>query len=392
MAPKATQASLWPPGFDIDSPAYPDLFGASEEVTTAPSTFTGDAPSSETTQTGTAPELTRPWRPTTIQAANQPAIAWPQWPPSALDDLEGQATKFRANLEAIDVLRGIEKDARAPTEDERAALLRFTGWGGIPASFNLDSDDAPWKQRAQQLLDVLQPSEYESAKASVNNSHYTEPFVIRWIWTALRRLGFDGGRILDPSSGIGHFIGCMPPDIATRSRITAIELDDVAGRILEAVYGPLGVDVRIQGLESAALADSSFDLVVSNVPFGDYQVSDGRNRPYSRFSIHNWFVGKALDLVRPGGLVCLITSAWFLDQRDESARAQAASISDLVSAVRLPQGSFSRLASTECSGRPRWYCAGARRSNGTQHWTWMDLDFVPDELRHPALPREATCS
>jgi hypothetical protein len=183
----------------------------------------------------------------------------------------------------------------------------------------------PWKQRAQQLSELLQPSEYESARASVNNSHYTEPFIVRWIWAALRRLGFDGGRILDPSSGIGHFMGCMPADIATRSRITAVELDDVAGRILEAVYGPLGVDVRIQGLEAAALADSSFDLVVSNVPFGDYQVSDGRNRPYSRFSIHNWFVGKALDLVRPGGLVCLITSAWFLDQRDESARAQAAS-------------------------------------------------------------------
>ncbi len=103
------------------------------------------------------------------------------------------------------------------------------------------------------------------------------------------------------SSGVGHFIGCMPQDIATRS-LTAVEPDDVAERILKALYGPLGVDVRIQGLEAATLADSSFDLVVSNVSFGDYQVSDGRNRPYSRFSIHNWFVGKALELVRPGGL------------------------------------------------------------------------------------------
>jgi len=228
-----------------------------------------------------------------------------------------------------------------------AALLRFTGWGGIPASFNLDGRDAAWKQRAQQLLDALQTAEYESAQASVNNSHYTEPFVIRWIWAALRRLGFEGGRILDPSSGVGHFIGCMPPEIAARSHITAVELDDIAGRILKALYGPLGVDVRIQGLETATLGDASFDLVVSNVPFGDYQVSDGRNRPYSRFSIHNWFVGKALDLVRPGGLVCLITSAFFLDQRDGAARAHAASQADLVSALRLPQGSFSRLASTD---------------------------------------------
>ena len=130
----------------------------------------------------------------------------------------GQATKFGANLEAITVLRVVEKDARVPTTDERAALLRFTGWGGIPASFNLDGCDAPWKLWAGQLLDVLQPAECESAKASVNNSHYTELFVIRWIWAALRRLGFDGGRILDPSSGVGHFMGCMLHDLATRSR------------------------------------------------------------------------------------------------------------------------------------------------------------------------------
>ena len=381
MARKATQASLWLPGFDIDSPVYPELFGASEEVTTAPSTFTGDAPSSATTHTATAPKPSRPWRPTTIQATSPAVIAWPQWPPAALDDLEGQATKFCANLEAIAALRAVEKDARAPTPAERAALLRFTGWGGIPASFNLDNDDGPWKQRAQRLLDLLQPAEYESAKASVNNSHYTEPFVIRWIWTALGRLGFEGGRVLDPSSGVGHFIGCMPQDIATRSRITAVELDDMAGRILKALYAPLGVDVRIQGLEATALADSSFDLVVSNVPFGDYQVSDGRNRPYSRFSIHNWFVGKALDLVRPGGLVCLITSAYFLDQRDASARAHLASQADLVSAIRLPQGTFSRLASTDVQAD---IVVLRRRSPGeTINADWIDLGYVPEDLRHP---------
>jgi hypothetical protein len=143
----------------------------------------------------------------------------------------------------------------------------------------------------------------------------------------------------------------------------------------------VGVDVRIQGLEAATLADGSFDLVVSNVPFGNYQVSDGRNRPYSRFSIHNWFVGKALDLVRPGGLVCLITSAWFLDQRDESARAQAASQADLVSAVRLPQGAFMRLASTDVQSD----IVMLRRSQPgeTSGVEWVDLDFVPDELRDP---------
>jgi len=231
------------------------------------------------------------------------------------------------------------------------------------------------------LSELLQPGEYESARASVNNSHYTEPFIVRWIWAALRRLGFEGGRILDPSSGIGHFLGCMPADVALRSRITAVELDDMAGRILRALYGPAGVDVRIQGLEAATLADASFDLVVSNVPFGNYQVSDGRNRPYSRFSIHNWFVGKALDLVRPGGLVCLITSAWFLDQRDEATRAYAASQAELVSAVRLPQGAFMRLASTDVQSDI--VVLRRRRPGEDASMEWIDLDFVPDELRHP---------
>ncbi|MBK8768150.1 MAG: hypothetical protein IPM01_27545 [Burkholderiaceae bacterium] len=197
----------------------------------------------------------------------------------------------------------------------------------------------------------------------------------------MRRLGFKGGRILDPSSGIGHFLGCMPADIAMRSSITAVELDELAGRVLRALYAPAGVDVRIQGLEAATLADGSFDLVVSNVPFGNYQVSDGRNRPYSRFSIHNWFVGKALDLVRPGGLVCLITSAWFLDQRDESARAHAASQADLVSAIRLPQGAFMRLASTDVQSDI--VVLRRRRPGEDASMEWIDLDFVPDELRHP---------
>ena len=349
MASKATHASLWLPGFEIDAPAYPDLFSSNDEAAAPAADLSAD--SGESATADTAGDLPRPWRPATAQAtqhtADNPAITWPQWTDSALDGLEGQATKFNANIEAIAVLRAIEREGRSPTPDERVALLRFTGWGGIPASFNLDGTDAAWKQRARQLSELLQPGEYESARASVNNSHYTEPFIVRWIWAALRRLGFEGGRILDPSSGIGHFLGCMPADIATRSRITAVELDDLAGRILRALYGPWAWTSASRASEAATLADGSFDLVVSNVPFGNYQVSDGRNRPYSRFSIHNWFVGKALDLVRPGGLVCLITSAWFLDQRDESARAHAASQADLVSAIRLPQGAFMRLASTD---------------------------------------------
>jgi N12 class adenine-specific DNA methylase len=383
MARKAEDLSLWLPGFgNDDDQAYPELFTDSKGAVPAVPLPSVEEANTEAPGAIEA-QSPRGWRPTGVRAANESVVFWPEWPESAFAGLEGQATKFDANLEAIATLRALEQSARAPTLPERTALVRFTGWGGIPASFNLDGRDAAWQARAEQLRDFLSPAEYEAAKGSVNNSHYTEPLVIRWIWTALQRLGFEGGRVLEPSSGVGHFIGCMPREVATRSRITAIELDAIPGRIVKALYGPAGVDVRIQGLESAALADESFDLVVSNVPFGDYQVSDGRNRPYSRFSIHNWFVGKALDLVRPGGLVCFITSAYFMDARSEAARAHVASQADLVAAFRLPRGTFERLASTDVQSdtvilRKRASTSGPSRAD------WVDLAFVPDELRHPA--------
>ena len=269
MARKATEPSLFLPGFGIDDDqAYPDLFTDSHSVTTTPLHNIGEPVGPVPTSRADLIATPRPWRPTTTREANQALVAWPQWQSSALEHLDGQAAKFSANLHAIAALRALEAADRAPSSGEREALLRFTGWGGIPASFNLDGYDPAWTERARTLRDLLTPSEYEAAKASVNNSHYTEPFIIQSIWAALRRLGFHGGRIAEPSSGVGHFIGCMPPDIATRSRITAVELDDVPGRILKALYGPLGVDVRIQGLENASLADGSFDLAISNVPFG----------------------------------------------------------------------------------------------------------------------------
>ena len=228
---------------------------------------------------------------------------------------------------------------------------------------------------------MLTPDRYEAALASVNTSHYTEPFVVRWIWQALRRLGFSGGRVLDPASGIGHFLGCMPEDIAQRSTITAIEPDHVPSSILKMLYEPLGVDVRSQGFETAQLADSSWDLIVSNVPFGNFPVSDSRNRPYSHFSIHNWFVGKALDLVRPGGLVCFITSTSFMDAQDSAVRAYVASQASLVSAIRLPAGAFSRLGSTDTQADV--VILRKSISGESTDSAWLDLEYVPDSLRHP---------
>jgi N12 class adenine-specific DNA methylase/predicted RNA methylase len=363
------------PGFDLEAQAYPDLFN--DAPTSAPHLPVGaPAPSS------LAVETTRAWRP--VEAALSPRTAgfeWPTWDDTILDGIDGQATKFEANLSAIAALRRLASDGDARSAAERGALLRYTGWGGIPASFNLEGRDAAWQTRARRLVDALSADEHESAKASVNNSHYTDPIVIHWIWTMLQRMGFRGGTIVEPSAGIGHFVGCMPAHIAAASRITAVEVDVLSGRILNALYAAYGVDVRIAPFEATAIADDSADLVISNVPFGAYRVSDHRNRPYSRASIHNWFVGRALDIVRPGGMVCFVTSSYFLDENDPSTRAHAASVADLLAAFRLPSGTFERLAST--SVQADLVVLRKRQAPGHGDASWLDLGFVPEPLRHP---------
>jgi hypothetical protein len=171
----------------------------------------------------------------------------------------------------------------------------------------------------------------------------------------------------------------MPADIAQRSRVTAIELDRISGRILRSLYGACGVDVRIGGFEAATLAEGTYDLILSNVPFGRYGVLDNRNRPYSRASIHNWFVGRALDVLRPGGLVCFITSTYFLDESDAGMRAHVASEADLVTAFRLPSGTFERIASTSVQAD---LVVFRKRAPGEAAAAaeWLDLDYVPKTM------------
>jgi N12 class adenine-specific DNA methylase len=380
MKAKPKDVSLWLPGFDInEDPAYPELFDDKASPKAFAPTLLEQIKADPVASETSLPSAWRPSLPSPASTAQ--LLSWPTWSDSTLSNLDSKTAKFEANLKAVAALHSLESFPRVPSAEDREALLRFTGWGGLPEGFNMNGYDLAWVSRAKQLRSALTPERYESALASVNTSHYTEPFVIRWIWQALRRLGFDGGRILEPSSGTGLFLGCMPGDIAQRSNITAVEPDHVPASILKMLYEPLGVDVRAQGFESAQLADSSFDLVVSNVPFGNYQVSDGRNRPYSHFSIHNWFVGRALDLVRPGGLVCFITSTSFLDAHNDAVRALVASQAGLVGAVRLPSGTFSRLGSTDTQADivilQKGVCGEATSI------AWLDLDYVPDSMRHP---------
>jgi len=306
---------------------------------------------------------------------------WPQLVRADLNKLGGSVTKFEANLAAIKVLHHIEAEQRAVTPKELSTLLRYTGWGGLPASFNLEAEDAAWAKRARQLSALLTPDEYESARASVNNSHYTEVHVIEVMWQAVQRFGFNGGRILEPAAGIGHFIGAMPAAIAEQSSVTAVEIDQLSGRMLHALYAPGGADVRISPFEKTALADNWFDLVIGNVPFGKYPVADVSNRAYARFSIHNYFFGRALDLVRPGGLVCLITTSYTLDAQDATVRHYLGAQAQLLGAIRLPKGAFSGIASTDVQ-TDILFLRKRQRAEMVDD-TWLTLNMVPETLRDP---------
>ncbi len=383
---RPTAPSLWLPGFD---PAAPTLPPQAELV--CPSLSRESDHPAELEHVDSVRDTAEPeqplaavranWRAVTAASAAVPRALWSRLHRADLDHLTGAAAKFEANLAAITTLRRIEGEDRPADAEERQVLLRYTGWGGLPASFNLEAADSAWAERARRLQELLPAEDYESARASVNNSHYTEVHVIEAIWQAVERFGSTGGRILEPSAGIGHFIGAMPRNQAERSSVTAIEIDRISGRILKALYALGGVDVRISPFEKTALPDHWFDLVIGNVPFGKYKVADVSNRAYARFSIHNYFFGRALDLVRPGGLVCFITSSHTMDAQYDAVREYIAAQAHLLGAIRLPKGTFAGIASTE--GQTDILFLRKRQRAEAVEAKWLKLGTVPDSLRHP---------
>jgi len=379
---------MWLPGFDPDTPEPPAPLSltanasstttgqAAEPVETALVAGTGDADPEQ------SPANVRAnWRVVAATSETAGRVVWPLLTRSDLNGLTGAVAKFEANLAAIDTLRQIEASERSATTAERQIMLRYTGWGGLPASFNLEAEDRSWAERAQRLQAQLCAEDYDSARASVNNSHYTAVHVIEAMWQAVERFGFTGGRILEPAAGVGHFVGAMPRALAERSTTTTIEIDQVSGRLLKALYAPGGVDVRIAPFEKTALPDNWFDLVIGNVPFGKYKVADVSNRAYARFSIHNYFFGRALDLVRPGGLVCFITGSHTMDAQYDGVREYIAAQAHLVGAIRLPQGAFAGLAATDVQTDILFLRKRHRAEEVASEW--VELGILPDSLRHP---------
>ncbi|MBU0501435.1 MAG: DEAD/DEAH box helicase family protein [Gammaproteobacteria bacterium] len=260
--------------------------------------------------------------------------------------MSGDVTKFEANVAAIDLLRKLWAEKRQPNADERTILNRYTGWGGLPQAFNREQRDPSWSARAERLQTLLDGDEWESAHASTPNAHYTSLEIIEAMWAMVERLGFKGGRILEPSAGTGYFLGAMPEAIARNSQITAIELDQISSRILKKLYGDFDVQAVQDGFERRSLPPGYFDLAISNVPFGNYQVPELRNVPYQGFLIHDYFFAKALEVVRPGGLVVFITSSGTMDKNEDRVRQYLGSQADLVAAIRLPNTAFKKIANT----------------------------------------------
>jgi len=250
--------------------------------------------------------------------------------------------KCRANLAAIELLKGLEAETRSATEEEKRVLVRYVGWGGLPQVFDAWNED--WKEERERLEQTLTPDELESARATTLNAHYTAPAIIRGMYALLNRLGFDHGRILEPACGLGHFIGLMPDAMQARSRITGIEIDSLTVRLAKVLYPD--ADLRHQPFEESKLADGFYDLAIGNIPFGSYKPYDPRFKGWN-FMIHDYFFAATLEKVRPGGLILFITSKGTLDKLDGALREYISQQADLIGAIRLPNDAFKKNANTE---------------------------------------------
>ena len=253
----------------------------------------------------------------------------------------GAKTRYQWNMDAIRTLKQIESENRLATPEEQKTLSKFVGWGGLSQAF--DENNAGWSKEYAELKDLLSDEEYSAARATVNNAFYTSPEIAMCINSALVQFGFRGGNVLEPSMGIGNFFGSMPAPMQ-RSKLYGVEIDSISGRIAKQLYQ--NANISITGFENTTYPDNFFDVVVGNVPFGDYKVFDPKYNKYN-FRIHDYFLAKALDQVRPGGMVAVITTKGTLDKANPAIRKYLAERAELVGAVRLPNTAFKDNAGTE---------------------------------------------
>lgn len=295
----------------------------------------------------------------------------------------GVKTKYKNNVEAIKLLKQLEAEGRQATPAEQEILANYVGWGGLSPVFNInykgEAMDSSWTKEVKELKELLTDEEYKAARASTTTAFYTPVSVIKNIYGALERLGFKGGKILEPSMGTGNFFGVMPESMRSKSSLNGVELDPLTGRIAKQLYQK--ANVEITGFEKAKFPDNYFDLAISNVPFGSFRLDDAKYNKYN-LNIHNYFFAKAMDKVRPGGLVCFVTSTDTMQGRGDSAKLRALlkGKADLVGAMRLPDTTFKANANTEVTSDViilQKRKDGAAPSKFTQDW----LETVPSGVK-----------
>ena len=288
------------------------------------------------------------------------------------DDLGagGAKTKFKANIEAIRLLQTLDAEQRQATAEEQEVLSRYVGWGGIPQAF--DEKNADWSKEYAELKSLLPADEYSEARASTLNAFYTSPTVIKAMYEALSNMGLSKGNVLEPSCGVGNFMGLVPESMEN-IKMYGVELDNVSGRIAQQLYQKNRI--AVQGFETMQFPDSFFDCVVGNVPFGNYKVPDKRYDRHN-FLIHDYFIAKSLDLVRPGGVVAVVTSSGTMDKKDSSVREYLANRADLVGAIRLPNNAFQRNANTSVVADILFLQKRDRAA--VERAEWVDLGTTPE--------------
>ena len=262
----------------------------------------------------------------------------------SLDLPSGEKSRYKANVEAIRLVKKLEAEGRYATEAEQMILSKYVGWGGLANAFDQRKTD--WAKEFKELQELLSEEEYASARGSTLNAHYTEISVIKAMYDGLKHLGFTGGRMMEPSSGVGNFVGAMPADMAANVRSwTMVELDGITGLIAKYLYP--NADVRIQGFEKANIPSNFMDVAIGNVPFGNYAIADKSYPKKVTSAIHNYFFAKSLDKVRPGGIVMFITSSYTMNSSDTTVRRYIMQKADLLGAIRLPDTAFKGNAGTE---------------------------------------------
>ena len=282
----------------------------------------------------------------------------------------GPKAKYKANMEAIHLLQTLEKEERLATPEEQEILSRYVGWGGIPQAF--EESNSSWANEYLELKNTLSPEEYSAARASTLNAFYTSPTVIRSMYEVLENMGLKQGNILEPSCGVGNFMGLIPESMG-KANMYGVELDPVSGRIAKQLYQKN--KIAVQGFEETSYPDSFFDCVIGNVPFGAYQVSDRR---YDRhhFMIHDYFIAKSLDLIRPGGVVAVVTSSGTMDKQNPAVRQYIANRAELLGAIRLPNNAFQRNANTSVVSDILFFQKRDRAS--IEEPEWLNLKETPE--------------